>query len=130
MKQHDPDFVKLCTEVMLGIDELTPTEVQSRVLQEPELLLIDVREDHEVQSGRCARARHLGRGILERDIAKLASSKDQTLVVYCGGGFRSALAAHNLMRMGYTQVFSMAGGIRRWRTEGHPISEPDKHSPR
>ena len=123
MKQHDPDFVKLCTEARRGVTELTPSEVQRRAEVDPELLLIDVREDHEVLTGRCAQSHHLGRGIIERDIARLVSRKDQPLVLYCGGGFRSALAAHNLMRMGYTQVFSMAGGIRRWRNEGYAISE-------
>ena len=124
MKQHDPDFVALCTEAQAQIDELTPDEVAMRLSSEPDLLMFDVREDHEVLSGRCEGAAHLGRGILERDIAKTVTRKDQPMVLYCSGGFRSILAAESLSRMGYTRVYSMAGGMRRWRAEGRPISLP------
>ena len=96
MKQHDPDFVALCAEAQALVDEMTPGEVALRLSSESNLLMVDVREDHEVSSGRCEGAVHLARGILERDIAKTVTRKDQPIVLYCGGGFRSTLAAVSL----------------------------------
>ena len=81
---------------------------------------IDVREDHEWQEGRARGSTHLGRGIIERDIEKVVPDYAAEIVLYCGGGYRSALACDNLQKMGYTNVFSMAGGIRSWRELGFP----------
>ena len=82
---------------------------------------IDVREDHEFAKDHAKGARHLGRGILERDIESIIPNKASAIVLYCGGGFRSALAAEGLQRMGYTNVISMDGGIRAWREAGYPL---------
>jgi rhodanese-related sulfurtransferase len=87
-------------------------------------LLIDVREDHEWQDGHAAGAMHLGRGILERDIEKVEPAYNREIVLYCGGGYRSAMAADQMQKMGYTNVFSMAGGIRAWREAGLPEEKP------
>jgi rhodanese-related sulfurtransferase len=85
---------------------------------------IDVREDHEWNDGHAAGAAHLGRGIMERDIEKIIPEKSDLVVLYCGGGYRSALAADNIQKMGYTNVLSMAGGIRLWREKGFSEEKP------
>jgi rhodanese-related sulfurtransferase len=85
--------------------------------------LVDVREDHEFAVCRAAGARHIGRGVLERDVEGLIPDKAAPIVLYCGGGFRSALAADNLQKMGYTNVLSMAGGFRAWREADLPIEK-------
>jgi rhodanese-related sulfurtransferase len=87
-------------------------------------LLLDVREDHEWAAGHLPGAQHLGRGILERDIEGIAPNLEQPLVLYCGGGFRSALAADSLQQMGYRRVYSLAGGFRGWKDSGLPIDNP------
>jgi rhodanese-related sulfurtransferase len=85
---------------------------------------IDVREESEFLRDRAAGARHIGRGVLERDIETAIPERTADIVLYCGGGFRSALAAESLQRMGYTNVRSMAGGIRAWREAGYPLEAP------
>ncbi len=82
---------------------------------------IDVREDHEVAQGYAQGAIHKGRGILERDVEEMIPDKNAEIILYCGGGYRSALSAANLQEMGYTQVLSMAGGIKAWRQAGYPL---------
>jgi len=84
---------------------------------------VDVREDDEFAVDRIAGARHIGRGVLERDVETLIPGKDEPIVLYCGGGFRSALAADNLQRMGYSNVVSMDGGIRAWREAAYAIEK-------
>jgi len=84
---------------------------------------VDVREDHEFEKEHAAGARHIGRGVLERDIETLIPDKDEEIVLYCGGGFRSALAAESLQKMGYRNVLSMDGGIRTWREAGYPLEK-------
>jgi rhodanese-related sulfurtransferase len=118
---HDPDFVALCEAARARIREVSVDE--SRAAQEAAhpALLIDVREDHEWAVDRCEGALHLGRGILERDIRQTVPDKGAPIILYCGGGYRSALAAANLQAMGYRDVRSMAGGIRAWRAAGLPL---------
>jgi rhodanese-related sulfurtransferase len=87
----------------------------------PEARLIDVREDNEWQAGHAAGAQHMGRGIIERDIEQAIPDKQAELILYCGGGFRSALAADNLQRLGYTNVYSMDGGWKAWKESGAPV---------
>lgn len=86
--------------------------------------LIDVREDHEFEAAHAAGAKHMGRGVIERDIVQSISDKDAELILYCGGGFRSALATDNLQKMGYKNVWSMAGGWHAWEESGAPCQRP------
>jgi rhodanese-related sulfurtransferase len=121
MMKHSEAFEKLCEDARTRVREITVDEVKRRLDAGGTFRLIDVREDHEWQQGHAAGAEHLGRGIIERDIEKTAPDKDAEIVLYCGGGFRSALAADNLQKMGYTNVLSMAGGIRAWREANYPM---------
>lgn len=118
--KHSEAFEKLVAEVMPRIKEITIEDVRKKQNAGEKFHFIDVREDNEFEAGRAAGAMHIGRGILERDIEKHVSDRGAEIVLYCGGGFRSALAADNLQKMGYTNVLSMAGGIRGWRERGLP----------
>ena len=118
--QHSSQFLKLVEDARSRIREITVEEVRRKQQAGERFEFVDVREDHEWSQGRAAGARHLGRGILERDVEKLIPDPDVPVVLYCGGGFRSALSADNLQKMGYRNVFSMAGGIRAWREAGFP----------
>lgn len=108
---HDPAFVALCEAARAQIDEITLQEW--RALTEPHVL-VDVREDREWDRGSMPGAVHIGRGVLERDAHRLLPDRDALVVLFCGGGYRSALAARNLAAMGYTRVVSLAGGIKGW----------------
>lgn len=119
--KHSPGFLKLVNEAKRIVRGCTIQEVKARLDRNEEFFFIDVREDGEFAADRAAGARHLGRGILERDIENLIPDRDASIVLYCGGGFRSALAAENLQRMGYRNVLSMDGGIRAWRKAGFPL---------
>jgi rhodanese-related sulfurtransferase len=119
--EHSPGFVKLVDEARRRIRETTPEEVRRRQQAGEPFLLVDVREDHEWQQGRAAGAVHLGKGVIERDIEKTIPDRDAEIVLYCGGGYRSALAADALRQMGYRNVSSMDGGWRRWRALGYPV---------
>jgi rhodanese-related sulfurtransferase len=116
--KHSPAFLKLVEEVMPRVREVSVEEVRRRLGQ---FLLLDVREDHEWEKGRLPQARHLGKGIIERDIEALVPDKGREIVLYCGGGFRSALAADSLQKMGYREVKSMAGGFRGWTEAGGEV---------
>ena len=123
---HAPRFLRLCEDTRRNIRELTAEEYSALQAElshsgQPPLQLLDVREDHEWQGGHIPGARHLGRGILERDIERTFADPATPLVLYCGGGFRSALAAESLSRMGYTNVYSLAGGFRGWKDSGRQI---------
>jgi rhodanese-related sulfurtransferase len=118
---HNPAFLKLVEEAKQRIQECTAAEAKTRMDRGEKLYLIDVREDHEFAKDHARGAVHLGRGILERDIESRVPDKNAAIVLYCGGGFRSALAADNLQHMGYVNVMSMAGGIRAWRESGYPL---------
>src|SRR5262245_6359660 len=119
--KHSTAFEKLCDDAKSRIREITVKEVKHKLDAGEKFCFLDVREDHEWQRDHAASAEHLGRGIIERDIEKVAPDKDAEIVLYCGGGFRSALAADNLQKMGYTNVLSMAGGIRAWREGNYPL---------
>ncbi len=124
--KHSPAFLKLVEEAKTRIREMTVEEVQRRQEEGQSFEFVDVREDNEWAQGHAAGAEHIGRGVLERDIENLVPDRDREIVLYCGGGFRSALAAENLQKMGYRRVFSMAGGIRTWREQGLPEVEPSE----
>ncbi len=119
--KHSETFEKLCQDAKSRIREITVAEVKRKLDAGENFRFIDVREDHEWSQDHAAGAEHLGRGIIERDIEKVAPDKDAEIVLYCGGGFRSALAADNLQKMGYTNALSMAGGIKAWREAGYPM---------
>lgn len=121
--EHSPGFLALVNDARARIRETTPEEVERRRRAGERFHLIDVREDHEWGAGRAEGAVHLGKGIIERDVEKTFPDRDAELVLYCGGGYRSALAADALQRMGYRRVQSMDGGWRRWRELGLP-TEP------
>ncbi len=118
--KHTEAFERLVREILPQITEISPESVYDKLKRKEQFRLIDVREDHEWNEGHAVGAVHLGRGIIERDIEKVVPDYHQSIVLYCGGGYRSALAAHNLQKMGYKNVLSMAGGIRRWRELGLP----------
>lgn len=119
--EHSPGFVKLVEEILAQVSEVSAQDVHAS-LKNPDFVLIDVREDNEWQKDHLPGAKHMGRGIIERDIEKEIPDKDQKMVLYCGGGYRSALSAVNLQKMGYTKVLSMAGGIRGWRELNFELS--------
>jgi len=119
--EHTPGFLRLVAQSKQRIRETTPEEVRRRQEAGERFLMIDVREDGEWQRGRARGAMHLGKGIIERDIEKTVPDHDADIVLYCGGGFRSALAADALQQMGYRNVRSMDGGWRRWTELGYPV---------
>lgn len=119
LKKHNPGFEKLCEEVRLRIREISPEEAHRRV-SGGSARFFDVREDHEWSEGRARGSAHLSRGILERDIEKVVEDQNAEIILYCGGGYRSALAADNLQKMGYSNVLSMSGGWRGWKQAGLP----------
>lgn len=121
---HSPEFEAICEEARRNIRETSVTEVKARQEAGQKFTLVDVREDHEWEKGRIVGAIHLGRGILERDIVAQVPDKDAEIVLYCGGGYRSALAAENLQKMGYRHVFSLAGGWKAWNAAGLPVVTP------
>lgn len=118
--EHSPGFLKLVNESKARVRETTPEEVRRRQEAGESFHFIDVREDNEWQKGRAAGAAHLGKGIIERDIEKTVPDHDAEIILYCGGGYRSALAADALRQMGYKNVISMDGGWKRWRELGYP----------
>jgi rhodanese-related sulfurtransferase len=122
--QHPPRFLRIVEDARKRIRETTVDEVKAKQDSGEKFLLIDVREDNEYAKDHLPGAIHLGRGIIERDIEERVPDLNTTMVLYCGGGFRSALAADNLQKMGYTQVISMDGGIRGWRERGFPLTKP------
>ena len=120
---HTSGFLRLVEDAKTRIREVSVAETQARLEANPAALVIDVREDHEWAAAHAAGAEHLGKGIIERDIEQRAPEKDTELILYCGGGYRSALAADVLQNMGYTNVFSLAGGWKAWREADAPISQ-------
>jgi rhodanese-related sulfurtransferase len=117
--QHSPEFEAIVDDAKTRIREVSVADAQERM--KTGATLIDVREDNEYEAGHAAGSTHMGRGIIERDIVQTFPEKDTELILYCGGGYRSALAADMLGRMGYTNVWSMAGGWKAWRDAGAPI---------
>ena len=119
MKQHSEGFLRIVQEARLHIRETDVATVFSRMQNGEDLTIVDVREESEFVAGHIPGAVHLSKGIIERDIETRFPDRDQELILYCGGGYRSALAAQNLQRMGYSSVISMDGGMRVWRDAGH-----------
>jgi rhodanese-related sulfurtransferase len=121
-KQHSPGFLRVVDDAKTRVREASVEEARA-ALESRRARLIDVREDNEWNESHAHGAEHLGKGIIERDIEMFAPDKSSALILYCGGGYRAALAADSLQRMGYTNVVSMAGGWRAWQEAGAPIEE-------
>ena len=119
--KHSEGFLKLVNDAKSRIKETTVAETIQRMKSNPDSKLVDVREDHEWDTAHAAGSIHLGKGIIERDIEVIVPDKATEVILYCGGGFRSALAADVLQSMGYTNVFSMAGGWKAWKEAGADI---------
>jgi rhodanese-related sulfurtransferase len=126
--KHSPAFIKIVDQAKSRIKQADYRDVKRRLDAREKLSLVDVREESEWAHGHLPGAVHLGKGVIERDIERAFPDKDAPLVLYCGGGFRSALAADNLQKMGYTDVTSMDGGWRGWTEAGFPIEKPTLHS--
>jgi rhodanese-related sulfurtransferase len=122
-RQHSTRFLQLVNESKKHVRETNVDEVKAKLDRGEKLILIDVREESEFAKDHLPGAIHLSRGVIERDIEKNAPDINAPLVLYCGGGNRSALAAESLQKMGYTNVLSMDGGIRAWREKGFPLAE-------
>jgi rhodanese-related sulfurtransferase len=120
---HSPQFLKLVADAKKRVKETNVPDVKRRMDAGEKLSLIDVREDNEWANGHIPKAVHLGRGIIERDIEQRIPDTGAKLVLYCGGGFRSALVADNLQKMGYTNVESMDGGWRGWVDADFPTAQ-------
>jgi rhodanese-related sulfurtransferase len=121
--QHAPAFLAIVNDAKSRVKETNVAEVKRRMDAGEKLTLVDVREDTEWNNGHIAGAIHLGKGVIERDIEKAIPNKEQELILYCGGGFRSALAADNLKNMGYKNAISMDGGWRGWSEQGLPTEK-------
>jgi rhodanese-related sulfurtransferase len=119
--QHSPRFLHIVENARQRIHETNVDEVKAKLDRGEKFLLVDVREESEYAKDHLPGATHLGKGIIERDIEKTIPDKDAEIVLYCGGGYRSALAADNLQRMGYRNVISMDGGWRGWTESGYPV---------
>ena len=126
--RHSAAFVALVNDAKQRIREVGIAEYDMRVGAGERVLLVDVREDHEWAQGNIPGAMHIGRGILERDTEHHGPDRSTPLVLYCGGGFRSALACDNLQKMGYTNVRSLEGGFRAWVARGMPVEEPEQYA--
>jgi rhodanese-related sulfurtransferase len=119
--KYNQGFVKLVEEARQHIRECTIEQVKGKLDRHEPFEFIDVREDNEYAQDHARGATHLGRGVLERDVETMIPNKQAEIVLYCGGGYRSALAANSLRQMGYSNVASMTGGIKAWRDAGYPI---------
>jgi len=121
--KHSEGFLKLVDDAKSRVREVSVAETQQRVRDDNNVKLIDVREDHEWDDAHATGAIHLGKGIIERDIETTVPDKDTELILYCGGGYRSALAGDALQKMGYTNVFSLAGGWKAWKEAGAEVEK-------
>ena len=119
--QHSPRFLKIVNDAKSRVKESTVDEIKNRLDRGDKFLLVDVREESEFAKDHLPKAIHIGKGVIERDIETRIPDLNAPLVLYCGGGFRSALAADNLQEMGYTNVVSMDGGVREWREKKYPM---------
>src|SRR5437588_10253008 len=122
--KHSEGFLKIVNDSKSRIREVTVPETRDRLKSNPHAKLVDVREDNEWDAAHAAGAIHLGKGIIERDIEAATPDKSTELILYCGGGYRSALAADVLQEMGYMNVWSMAGGWKAWQESGAPVEKP------
>ena len=120
--KHSPEFLKLVDDAKSRVREVKVDEARSKV-ESGKAKLIDVREESEWEAGHARGALYLGKGVIERDIEERVPDKKAELILYCGGGFRSALSADNIQKMGYSNVSSMAGGWRAWQESGGPVDK-------
>jgi rhodanese-related sulfurtransferase len=123
MAKHSPRFLQLVQDVKQRVREQTVEQVKTRLDRGDKFHLVDVREESEWAKDHLPGAEYLGKGVIERDIEERIPDTNAEIVLYCGGGFRSALVADNLQKMGYKNVISMDGGIRGWREKGYPLSK-------
>jgi len=121
--QHSPRFLKLVEDAKQRVKETTVDHVKARLDRGEPLRLVDVREESEYAKDHLPGAVHLGKGIIERDVEQHFPDTGAEIILYCGGGFRSALAADNLQKMGYSNVISMDGGVRGWRDKGYAMTK-------
>jgi rhodanese-related sulfurtransferase len=120
---HSPGFLKVVADAKSRVNEVTVEQIKAKLDRGEKFHLVDVREESEWAKDHLPGATHLGKGIIERDIEQRISDPTAEIVLYCGGGFRSALAADNLQKMGYRNVSSMDGGVREWREKGYPFTK-------
>ncbi|QDU80581.1 putative adenylyltransferase/sulfurtransferase MoeZ [Polystyrenella longa] len=120
-KQHAPQFLAIVETARKEVTECTVEDVKQRMDAGERFHLVDVREESEFAAAHIPTAEHIGKGVIERDIEKKIPETDSPIVLYCGGGFRSALAAQNIQKMGYTNVISMDGGFGGWKEANYPI---------
>jgi len=121
--QHPPRFLKIVDDSKKRVRETTVDEIKSRLDRGDKFVLVDVREESEWQKDHLPGAIHMSKGVIERDVEHKVPDLNTEMVLYCGGGFRSALAADNLQKMGYTNVISMDGGVRGWREKNYPMTK-------
>lgn len=121
--KHNPGFLEIVEEARQRVRECTVGEVKSKLDRAERFHFVDVREDNEYEQDHAAGAIHLGKGVIERDIETVLLVKEEPIILYCGGGYRSLLAADSIRQMGYTNVMSMDGGIKAWRAAGYPIEK-------
>jgi len=119
--EHPPKFMAICEDARTRIQETDVETVKARLDRGDDFLLIDTREDREWNKGHLPDAIHIGKGVIERDIEAKVPDMDREMILYCGGGYRSALAADNLTKMGYTKAISMDGGFRGWNVAGYEV---------
>jgi rhodanese-related sulfurtransferase len=118
---HSPGFLKLVSEAKRHVSEISVAEARAKIAANPKVVLLDVREDHEWQAGHAVEAAHLGKGIFERDLEKLYPDTNAEIIMYCGGGFRSALTCEAAQKMGYKKVHSLIGGYKGMMAAGWPM---------
>jgi rhodanese-related sulfurtransferase len=121
--QHPPRFLKIVDDSKKRVRETTVDEIKSRLDRGDKFVLVDVREESEWQKDHLPGAIHMSKGVIERDVEHKVPDLNTEMVLYCGGGFRSALAADNLQKRGYTNVISMDGGVRGWREKNYPMTK-------
>lgn len=126
--KHADGFLKVVDDAKTRVRELTVAQVAEKIKKGDKFHLVDVREDDEWRAGRAKGAIHIGKGVIERDIETKIPDKNAEIILYCGGGFRSALAGDMLLKMGYVNVISMDGGIRGWREAGLPEVKTEEKS--
>lgn len=124
--EHTPSFLALVNDAKSRVKETSVAEVRERFRRGDIFVFIDTREEHEWNESHAKGARHLSKGIIEREIEREVPDKSKEIVLYCGGGYRSALAADNLQKMGYSHVRSMAGGWKAWKSAGAPVTNGEK----
>lgn len=121
--QHSPGFLKLVDDALTRVREVTIEQLRERLAADPGLVVLDVREESEWAAGHAAGSQHLGKGILERDLEKRVTDAGTEIVMYCGGGYRSALTCDAAQKMGYTRVFSLVGGHKALAAAGWPMTK-------